>query len=72
MTDWNNISAVRVALLLNSLAQVADQPDTQLYALLDAPVITPTDDPATAINELLMRRRVFSSTIEIRNRTLFQ
>lgn len=72
MTNWNNISAVRVGILLNTLEQVSDQPDTQQYAVLDAPVLTPTDTAATAVNELLMRRRAFTSTIEIRNRTLFE
>ncbi len=67
--NWNSVVSVRVALLLNSQEAVADTADTQEYALLDAAPITPVDDAATAVDELRMRRRVFTTTIEIRNRT---
>ena len=66
---WIDVVSVRIGLLLNSQEQVADTPDTRRYAVLDAPEFIPTDDPATPVNELLFRRQVFTTTIEVRNRT---
>lgn len=68
--DWaNNVVSMRVAVLLNSQETIADSDDTQQYAILDAPPITPINNVATPVNELRMRRRVFTTTIELRNRT---
>lgn len=61
VTDWNTVVSVRVAILVNTIDNVADDRDTQLYALLDAPPVGPLND--------LRRRRVFTSTIEMRNKT---
>jgi type IV pilus assembly protein PilW len=70
VTNWNNVVAVRVALLLNSTTPVAEASDldSQQYAVLDAPPITPVDNALTTVNERRYRRRVFTSTIEIRNK----
>jgi type IV pilus assembly protein PilW len=70
VVTWNNVAAVRVALLINSGGAVGEDDDTQQYAVLDAPPITPVNDPLTPnVNELRFRRRVFTTTVEIRNRT---
>ena len=69
VVDFNQVAAVRIGILLNTQEQVADTLDEQEYAVLDADPITPADDAATTDNELLYRRRVFTTTVEVRNRT---
>lgn len=66
---WDNVVAVRVGLLLNSGEPVLAEPDTTEYAVLDAPPTAPLDDPGTAIDERLFSRRVFTTTIQLRNRS---
>jgi len=69
VTNWDNVVAVRVALLINTGTAVAEDDDAQEYAVLDADPITPVNNPATPVNELRFRRRVFTTTIEIRNKS---
>ena len=66
---WDNVVAVRVGLLLNSGEPSLPQPDTSQYAVLDAPPVQPIDNPATPLDERLFARRVFTTTIQIRNRS---
>ncbi len=66
VTDWNRVAAVRIALLINSQENVADTVDTQEYALLDAPLLNTAAD---RLDNPRFRRRVFTTTIEVRNRT---
>lgn len=61
VADWTSVVAVRVALLSASISNMAETQDTQTYQLLDGAELGPIND--------LQRRRVFVSTIEIRNRT---
>lgn len=67
--DWPAVVAVRVGLLLNSQEQVYESPDTTWYAVLDAAPVQATDDTATPLDERRFARRVFVTTIMIRNRT---
>lgn len=67
--DWNRVTAVRIALLINTQEVIADERDNREYALLDAAPISPVNDAATAADEARMRRNVFTTTIEVRNRT---
>lgn len=67
--DWPNVVAVRVGLLLNSQEQVYESPDTTWYAVLDAAPVQATDNLATPLDERRFARRVFVTTIMIRNRT---
>lgn len=66
VTNWNQIASVRIALLINSQENVADTADTQEYALLDAPLLNTADAP---LDNPRFRRRIFTTTIEVRNRT---
>jgi len=58
--DWNRVVSVRVALLVNTGQVVSGDNDTTAYALLDAAPVTPATN-------LGFRRRVFTTTIPIRN-----
>lgn len=59
VTNWNNVLAVRIAVLANSIEQVnpAPPPDRQ-YVLLDAAPLSFADGKA---------RQVFTTTIKLRN-----
>ena len=57
--DWNRVMSVRVALLLNSVDSVRSGTDTNAYNLLDVAGIGPFND--------MLRRRVYSKTILLRN-----
>lgn len=67
--EWPNVVAVRVGLLLNSQEPVYESPDTTWYAVLDAAPVQATDNLATPLDERRFARRVFVTTIMIRNRT---
>lgn len=67
--NWTLVVAVRIGLLLNSQERVFDVPDTGRYALLDAAPFQPSDNAATAEDERLFSRRVFTTTIAVRNRS---
>lgn len=60
VADWNRVVGVRVGILVSSLEGVDASANTQRYVVLDAPAMTYND---------ALRRRVFTSTIEVRNRT---
>ncbi|TDU30790.1 type IV pilus assembly protein PilW [Panacagrimonas perspica] len=66
---WPNVVAVRVGLLLNSQEPVYESPDTTWYAVLDAAPLQASDITTTPLDERLFARRVFVTTIMIRNRT---
>jgi type IV pilus assembly protein PilW len=60
VTNWNNVVSVRVALLMRTVTEGQhNDPDTRTYSLLGT-TIDPVDERR--------RRRVFSSTILVRNR----
>ena len=65
----DNIVAVRIGLLLNSQEPVYASPDVTPHAVLDAPPFIAADNPATSVDERLFARRVFTTTIQVRNRT---
>jgi type IV pilus assembly protein PilW len=67
--EWPAVVAVRVGLLLNSQEPVYESPDTTWYAVLDAAPVQATDITATPLDERRFARRVFVTTIMIRNRT---
>lgn len=57
--DWNNVVAVRIAVLANSIDRVSPSPPAERqYVLLDAAPLSFTDGKA---------RQVFTSTIKLRN-----
>lgn len=57
--DWNNVVAIRIAVLANSIDRVSPPPPAERqYVLLDAAPLTFTDGKA---------RQVFTSTIKLRN-----
>lgn len=58
--DWDDVTSVKIALLLRSEAEVGTDTDTRTYNLLGTTV-----NPA----DLRVRRRVFTATAQIRNRT---
>jgi type IV pilus assembly protein PilW len=61
VANWDNVIAVRVALLLRTVEEGQhNEVDTDTYNLLGT-TVNPTDDRR--------RRRTFSATIQIRNRT---
>lgn len=60
VADWNRVVGVRVGILVSSLEGIDASASAQRYVVLDAPAITYNDS---------MRRRVFTSTVEVRNRT---
>lgn len=59
VTDWNDVVSVRIALLVRSIREYGADLDTQTYDLLGT-TFNPTDDRR--------RRRVFTTTVQIRNR----
>lgn len=69
VSNFNNVVAVRIGLLLNSGEPTFSQPDTGQYAVLDQAPFTPADNPGTALDERLFARRVFTTTIQLRNRS---
>ena len=58
--DWTRVVGVRVGILVSSLDGIDGAASSQRYVVLDAPAITYND---------ALRRRVFTSTVEVRNRT---
>ncbi len=60
VANWNNVVSVRIALLLRTIGEYGADLDTKSYDLLGT-TFNPTDDRR--------RRRVFTTTIQIRNRT---
>ena len=61
VTDWQQVRAIRVSLLMRSPEEFLDGMDTATYNLAGT-TINPVDDRR--------QRRVFSSTIALRNRLL--
>lgn len=59
VADWDNVVSVRFALLMRSIQEYGGDTDTSTYDLLGS-TINPTDDRR--------RRRVFTTTVQIRNR----
>ena len=61
-TDWGNVISVRIMLLVRTIDENFNiDEDTNTYTLLDAAAYDPADEH--------LRRRVFSTTIQIRNRS---
>jgi type IV pilus assembly protein PilW len=58
VTDWNNVKAVRIAVLANSINTLTPAPAGRNFVLLDANPITFTDNRA---------RQIFSTTIQLKN-----
>ena len=58
--NWQQVIAVRIALLVRSLDQYGTDRDTRTYQLLNAPAVTPPGDRRL--------REVFTATVSIRNR----
>ena len=56
--DWANVRAVRLSLLVRSAGEVAREPDTGAYRLLDRTVSAPGDRRL---------RGVFTATVKLRN-----
>lgn len=64
--NWDSVVAVRIGLLINSQPeQVFDTPDTAQYAVLDT-VVDASTLPAASRR---FSRRVFTTTIQLRNRS---
>ncbi len=64
VSNWRKVVSVRVGFLGRTPQQVADTPDTRLYDVLDDTQTALDDfDP----NDDRRRRRVFSSTVRVRN-----
>lgn len=61
VTNWDNVVSVRLGLLVNSQGNIATTNDTVAYTLLGQ-----TQIPAVSDRQ---RRRAYSSTIVVRNRT---
>jgi type IV pilus assembly protein PilW len=61
VTNWDNVVAVRIALLVRSVQEYGTDLDTRTYTLLD------TEDPIPAANDR-RQREVFTATVSIRNR----
>lgn len=60
LNGWNRVVSVRVGLLASSLEGVEGVAVSQRYVILDGAAMTFND---------ALRRRVFTSTVEVRNRT---
>jgi len=69
VTNWGVVVSVRVAVLLNSGEITREDADTTVYSILDGPTFTPADDVGTTQDERRFARRVFTTTVEIRNRS---
>jgi type IV pilus assembly protein PilW len=78
IANWANVTAIRIALLVNSSSGASAIPtdairetiDDTEYAILEQ-TTTPADDTSTPnVDERRLGRRVFVITIELRNRTL--
>lgn len=61
VTDWERVVSARVSLLASSSSNILDEDIAQSYPMLDEPAIGPFVDR--------VRRSVFTTSIEIRNRT---
>lgn len=60
VSNWDNVNSVKIALLVRTVDEYGTDRDTNTYQLLDKPV-----DP----EDLRVRRKVFNTTVEIRNRS---
>ena len=59
VTNWTKVVTMRIALLMRTINPIANSATAQSYTLLDAAAYTPTDR---------YLRRVFTTTITLRNR----
>jgi type IV pilus assembly protein PilW len=59
-SEWTDIVTVRIALLLSTVAAVANETDTATYTLLNSAAVGPFNDR--------LRRHVFTTTVALRNR----
>ncbi len=59
VTNWVNVVSVKIALLMRTVKEYGETTDTNTYSLLGT-VVDPVDDRR--------RRRIFTATVEIRNR----
>lgn len=59
VTTWSNIVSVKIGLLMRTVASYGTEIDSNNYTLLGT-IVNPVDDSR--------RRRIFTSTVEIRNR----
>ena len=59
VSNWSNVVSVKIALLMRTVSEFGDETDTRTYNLLGT-IFDPVDDRR--------RRRIFTSTVEIRNR----
>ena len=62
VVDWDNVVSVRFALLMRSIEEYGADLDTRTYTLLGRVI-----DPTPVANDR-RRRRVFTTTVEVRNR----
>jgi len=67
VTDWNNVLAIRIAVLANSIEPVNPPPPPgRQYVLLDAPPLSFNEDDDVD-DESRLARQVFTTTIKLRN-----
>lgn len=65
--DWNNVLAIRIAVLANSIEPVNPPPPPgRQYVLLDAPPLS-FDEADDVEDESRLARQVFTTTIKLRN-----
>lgn len=58
VTNWNNVRAVRISVLANSIEPITPAPAARNFVLLDASPVSFTDNRA---------RQIFSTTIQLKN-----
>jgi type IV pilus assembly protein PilW len=58
VTNWNNVRAVRIAVLANSIEPITPAPAARNFVLLDAAPVSYADNRA---------RQIFSTTIQLKN-----
>lgn len=58
VTNWNNVRAVRIAVLANSIEPITPAPAARNFVLLDASPVSINDNRA---------RQIFSTTIQLKN-----
>lgn len=67
VNDWNNVLAIRIAVLANSIEPVNPPPPPgRQYVLLDAPPLS-FDEADDVEDESRLARQVFTTTIKLRN-----
>lgn len=67
--QWRSVASVRIGLLINSQEPIFESPDTEWYTVLDADPVQAQDISSTALDERRFARRVFTTTIQLRNRS---